>query len=175
VLEASYIIRLLRPYFNNFLKRTTKTPKLYFVDTGLACYLQKIRNAEQLKDPVLKGRIFESWVISELMKQRLNRSEEDNLYFWHELEGLEIDVVVDNGATIMPMEIKAGRTPKVEFAGPLLKFMDWASSKAKDPTVIYGGEERWAVKGVNYHPWHDYFLDINAKREAVDSERDRNP
>jgi predicted AAA+ superfamily ATPase len=110
VLESSFIIYLLKPHHTNFNKRLVKMPKLYFCDTGLACSLLGIHNSEQLITHPLKGSLFENYVINDLVKERYNNNDPLDLYFWRDSTGNEMDVVIDNGLTLYPIEIKAGKT-----------------------------------------------------------------
>ena len=98
ILEASFLVHLLRPYHANFGKRLIKSPKLYFLDTGLLCYLLRIQSPEDLRLHASRGPIFESFVISELIKSFLHQGQEPDLYFWRDSTGHEIDAVVDRGA-----------------------------------------------------------------------------
>ena len=106
---------LLRPHFKNFSKKLIKSPKLYFLDTGLLSYLLRIRSAEDLRVHSLYGSIFESYVISELLKNYMNRGEEHAIYFWRDSTGNELDVIIDEGDSLIPMEIKAGQTVTSDF------------------------------------------------------------
>ncbi|MEI6411357.1 MAG: ATP-binding protein, partial [Bacteroidota bacterium] len=110
ILQASYLIWLLPPYFKNFNKRIVKTPKLYFYDTGLACSLLGIRAPELLGEHPYRGAIFENFILKELLKQRFNQGQRSNMYFWRESSGKEIDVLIDEGLHINPVEIKSGYT-----------------------------------------------------------------
>src|SRR6185312_12052247 len=110
VLESSFIIHLLKPHHQNFNKRLVKMPKLYFYDTGLACSLLSIAKTSQLSLHPMRGSIFENFVIAELIKERLNKNAPLNLYFWRDNTGNEMDVVLDEGTDLYPVEIKAGKT-----------------------------------------------------------------
>jgi hypothetical protein len=110
VLEASFILHLVQPYHGNFGKRLVKTPKLYFYDTGLAAWLLGIQNAEQLSVHPQRGALFESWVVAELLKARFASGLGSNLFFWRDRSGHEVDLLVEQGATLTPVEIKSGRT-----------------------------------------------------------------
>jgi len=94
VLEASYLVYLLPPHHRNFRKRLVKSPKLYFIDSGLAAWLQGIQDAGQLSIHAMRDALFENWVITELLKQRFNRALVSNLYFWRDNTGNEIDVLL---------------------------------------------------------------------------------
>ena len=105
VLESSFIIHLLKPHHQNFNKRLVKMPKLYFYDTGLACSLLSIAKTSQLSLHPMRGSIFENFVMAELIKERLNKNAPLNLYFWRDNTGNEMDVVIDEGADLYPVEI----------------------------------------------------------------------
>jgi uncharacterized protein len=115
VLQASYIVYPLPPFYKNFNKRLTKTAKLYFYDTGLACYLLGIKNASELSNHGYRGPLFENFVISELLKNRYNKGQRSNLFYWRDGSSNEIDVLVDNGAKQVPMEIKSAATLNLDF------------------------------------------------------------
>ena len=116
ILESSFIIYLLKPHFKNFNKTIVKRPKVYFYDTAIVCYLLGIRNVMQLKTHPLRGSIFESMVVTELVKKRTNAGLPINLYYWRDKTGHEIDVIVDNGSKLLPIEIKSGKTFNPEFS-----------------------------------------------------------
>ncbi len=120
VLEASYIVHLLPPHHRNFNKRLVKTPKLYFLDTGLAIWLLGIQNIDQLATHVQRGALFETWVISELLKARYNAGEASNLYFWRDRSGHEVDLLVDHGIHLSPLEIKSGQTIRETLRSALM-------------------------------------------------------
>ena len=109
MLEASYIVALLPPHHQNFNKRLVKTPKLYFLDTGLATWLLSNQNSEQLSTHVQRGALFATWVISELLKAPYNAGETSNLYFWRDRSGHEVDLLIDHGTHLSPLEIKPGK------------------------------------------------------------------
>lgn len=118
VLEACGIIFLLRPLYKNLNKRLVKTPKLYFYDTGLLCYLLRINDPEILKFHPLKGQIFETLMVSEIIKQYFNQGMEAPVYFWRDNKGLEVDVIIDKGHYLMPVEIKISETFNKDFLNP---------------------------------------------------------
>jgi uncharacterized protein len=153
VLEASYLVYLLRPHHTNFNKRLVKMPKLYFYDAGLASWLLGIKTPEQMAAHPLRGSIFETFVISELIKSRLNRGERPGLYFWRDSNGNEVDVIVEQGTVLMPIEIKAGKTVvRDSFAG-LDKWRGLAGDSAIEPTLIYGGNDEYSHNGVKVVGW----------------------
>ncbi|MCZ2116038.1 MAG: ATP-binding protein [Anaerolineae bacterium] len=153
VLEASYVLFLLRPHHENFSKRLIKSPKLYFYDTGLLCWLLGIQNAGQLASHPLRGSIFETFVVSELVKSRLNRGERAAFSFWRDSNGNEIDVVADVGTDMMPIEIKAGQTINWDFFAGLERWTALAGERAVSPALIYGGEENHERRGTRIIGW----------------------
>jgi hypothetical protein len=114
-LEASYIIKLLRPYYKNYNKRLIKSPKLYFLDTGLACFLLNIQDENQLSTHPLRGRLFEGFAISETLKNRFNRVRPDNLYYLKDSTGNKVDLICDQGVKVSAIEVKSGQTVTSDF------------------------------------------------------------
>ncbi|RQW84890.1 MAG: ATP-binding protein [Geobacter sp.] len=153
VLEASYIIFLLRPHHANFNKRLVKTPKLYFHDTGLAAWLLGIQSPDQIETHPLRGSLFETLIVSELQKSRLNQGERPNLFFWRDSNGNEVDIIVEKGTKLQPIEIKSGRTITGESFTGLEKWCALAGNAADAPTLIYGGEESYSRKGIRVVDW----------------------
>lgn len=139
VLEASYILFLLRPHHANFRKRLVKSPKLYFLDTGLLCWLLGIQAPAQLETHPLRGSIFETLVVSELLKTRYNRGEPAGLHFWRDSNGLEVDLLADAGTRLRPIEIKSGQTLNRDFFHGLERWQSLAGDLAADPVLVYGG------------------------------------
>ena len=139
ILESSFIIYLLKPHFKNFNKTIVKRPKVYFYDTALVCYLLGIRNVSQLKTHPLRGSIFEGMVVTELIKKRTNAGLPINMYYWRDKTGHEIDVIIDNGDKLLPVEIKSGRTLNSEF----FKNIDyWCKLSGYEKSVLlYAGEQ----------------------------------
>lgn len=155
VLEASYILFPLRPHFANFNKRMVKSPKIYFYDTGLLCWLLGIQEPDQLAVHPLRGAVFETFVISELMKTRLNRGERAELYFWRDSNGFEVDVIAEAGGQLMPIEIKAGQTLNRDFFTSLERWMALAGTMAVKPSLVYGGAERHVRRDVRVFGWRE--------------------
>ena len=154
VLESSFIVYLLKPHHNNFNKTIVKRPKLYFYDTSIVCSLLGIRNAAQLKNHPLRGAIFEGMVITELLKNRTNAGMQVNLSFWRDKTGREIDIIVDNGNTQFPIEIKSGKTIHDEF---LKNIEYWKSMTGfKKGLVLYAGKENQKrSKGTDILNWRE--------------------
>ncbi len=153
VLEASFIVTLLRPHHENFGKRLIKRPKLYFLDTGLLCYLLQIRSADELFHRAERGAVFESYVIAELYKNFLHRGEPPGLYFWRDAAGHEVDVVIDLGARRIPVEIKSGQTVVPGFFDSL-RYWRRVSGRPEAPAALfYGGDQAYRRAGVVVLPW----------------------
>lgn len=138
VMEASYVIRILRPYFRNFGKRFVKSPKVYFTETGLAAYLVGIRDSSQVATHPLMGSLFENMVVMELYKARLNRGEDADMYFLRTSSGVEADVVVENRGRLDLYEIKASSTYHSGMSGNLSKIAGFVPESGCR-TVIYSG------------------------------------
>ena len=141
VLEASYVIFLVYPYYKNFNKRIIKSPKLYFYDTGLACSLMNIRNTEQLDYHFAKGNLFETFIMSEIMKRKFNGLLKGDVYFWRESNKNEIDCIIDTGNTLKAIEIKSGRTIKDSFFKNLNFFKKFTKDIEIETFLVYGGDE----------------------------------
>jgi predicted AAA+ superfamily ATPase len=157
VLEASYVVVRLPPWHANLGKRLIKTPKLYFVDSGLLCALLGIRTAAQVRDHPLRGGLFENWVVTEVLKSRVHRALPPDLHFFRSRAGLEVDVVVDSGTTLLAAEIKAGQT----IAADSFKSLDELSrllaqyrlSRKVRARLVYGGNAAQKRTGVEVVPW----------------------
>lgn len=141
ILKTSYLIYTLRPYHKNYNKRIVKSPKLYFYDTGLACALLNIKNEAEYQIHFAKGALFENFVINEVYKNHLNKGERVNIYFWRDQSGHEVDLVIDKGANIHPVEMKAGKTINTQFFKGLSFFNELSGTPASNGYLIYGGEE----------------------------------
>ena len=141
VLQTSFITFTLQPYYRNFKKRLVKSPKLYFRDTGLACALLGIRSARELFNYYQRGAIFENFVLNEINKAFYNAGERPPAYFWRDDKQHEIDVLLHQGNSVRPVEIKAGMTYRRDFFKQLDWFAGIADLAIADPTVIYGGDE----------------------------------
>ena len=154
ILEASYIVKLLRPYYKNFGKRLIKSPKLYFLDTGLAAYLLGIQNETQIKSHPLKGALFESFVVSEMLKNRFNSGKPDNLYFFRDHKGYEIDILCDNGQSIDIVEVKSGKTLNSDFFANL-DFFKKMNPSTSSVSLVYGGEIQRTQNNAKIVAWNN--------------------
>lgn len=153
VLEASYIVHLLPPHCRNFNKRLVKTPKLYFLDTGLAVWLLGISEPSQLRLHPLYGSLFESFVVGEFLKARLHQGLESNLFFWRDRSGLEVDLLIDEGQRILPVEVKSGQTVAADFLRPIRRWQALAGEVAGPARLIYGGTESQQRTDCTVVPW----------------------
>lgn len=153
VLEASYLVFLLRPHHASFNKRLVKMPKLYFYDAGLVSWLLGIRTTEQLETHPLRGSIFETFIVSELAKSMLNRGEKPSLFFWRDSNGNEIDVVAEQGTSLVPIEIKSGKTLTEDSFSGLRKWCALAGNTASHPALIYGGNDSYSQRGIAVSSW----------------------
>jgi len=151
LLSASYIVFLLKPHSRNFNKRLIRTPKLYFYDTGLLCYLLGIRSAEDLALHSQRGAIFETYIISELYKSCYNAGIEPPMYFWRDSQGHEIDLIIEDGEKLFPVEIKSAQT----VSGSMLDALNyWRGLNGSEPgMLIYGGSGNHTRNGIRIRSW----------------------
>ncbi len=154
VLEASYVVFLLRPHHKNYNKRIVKTPKLYFYDTGLACSLLGIQGVEQLDTHYLKGALFESLVLSELQKYRFNQGQRPADYFWRDNTGHEIDFLTEKPDGLKIAEIKSGKTIHATFFQGLDFYKNIAAAQVS-AYLIYGGDTAQVRSQHTVLPWQD--------------------
>jgi hypothetical protein len=153
VLEASYLVFLLRPHHANFNKRLVKTPKLYFYDVGLAAWLMGIKSEDQVEIHPLRGNLFETLIVAELMKSSLNQGERPDFYFWRDSNGNEVDLIIEQGNRWMPIEIKSGRTVTRDAFKGIENWMALAGEAALNPTLVYGGQESFQHKDIRVTGW----------------------
>jgi predicted AAA+ superfamily ATPase len=139
ILESSFILYLLRPHHKTFNKTIVKRPKLYFYDTSLVCSLLGIHATAQLELHPLRGAIFESMVVTEMVKLRTNAGIPVNLFYWRDKAGHEVDIIVDNAGVLIPVEIKAGKTISPEF----FRNMEYWKKLSGTATsfVLYGADQ----------------------------------
>lgn len=160
VLEASYLVLRLPPYHRNFGKRLVKTPKLYFLDVGLMAWLLGIRDAVTITTHAARGALFETWVLSELIKQRLNAGEPVDLHFWRDNVGHEVDVLFETPAGLQAVEIKSGATFAADWPVSVLKWKNLADGKALDPWIVFGGAGDHLRQGCRVLGWKDFALGL---------------
>ena len=153
-LEIGFLAVLLPPHFANFRKRLRKRPRLHFLDSGLVCYLLGIEDARTLASHPLRGAIFESFVVAELIKAFSNQRRDAPLYVWRDATGHEIDVLIDQGQTLLPLEIKSGETVPADA----VRNLDWWTKLPGNPNrrgiLVHGGNDRFRLKGFEVLPWY---------------------
>jgi len=153
LLITSFIVFLLPPHHRNFNKRIVKSPKLYFHDTGLACRLLGIKNAEQARTHPQRGALFENLVISECYKAYTHQRLQPPLYYWRDQTGHEIDLIIDEGDQLFATEIKSGQT----ISPTMFDTLRWWSTHTGNPpettTLVYGGDQTSTRNGMSVRPW----------------------
>ncbi|MCP3849032.1 MAG: ATP-binding protein [Gammaproteobacteria bacterium] len=156
-LKSTYICFTLKPHFRNFNKRIVKTPKLYFYDTGLLCYLLGINSMEQLDTHPLRGNIFENFIVSEYLKKKNNTGEEAELYFWRDQKGHEVDLVEDRSSYLYPIEIKLSETFNKQFIKNieyLNKLQEQSlSNRSIQGHLLYSGTNEKQYKKIQLENW----------------------
>lgn len=155
VLEASYIVHLLRPHHENLGKRVVKTPKLYFHDPGLAAFLMGIQDERQLSLHPARGALFETLVVGEFLKSRFNAGERSNIFFWRDNVGTEVDVLVEDGRGLFPIEIKSGKTWQDEYIRSLRLFANYAGPRAYGAGVVHAGNGSYTRQDISVRSWRD--------------------
>lgn len=159
MLEASYIAFRLPPYFANLGKRLIKTPKLYFYDSGPASNLLNIENPRQLQTHPLRGPLFETWVVSEIVKAHLHHGRRPQISFYRERSRLEIHLLVERGPDLVLVEIKSAQTPSAKFFSAFERFFQALAGREApriaDRWVIYGGDESQQRSQGRLVSWRD--------------------
>lgn len=153
ILTASYIVYLLPPYYENISKRLVKSPKLYFSDPGLACYLLDIESPKQLARDKMRGNIFENFVVMEAVKHRMNAGKEGGVFYYRDSNQNEVDLLLKEEGEIKAYEIKSSMTYTTEFEKTIKKLPEWLSTPVVSKSIIYAGplENSVAdVKLINY-------------------------
>jgi predicted AAA+ superfamily ATPase len=159
VLEASYLIFYLPPYYNNFNKRIIKTPKLFFFDTGLLCHLLGIAAPKQLETHHYFGNIIENALIAELYKKRANQGRKPVFWFWQDQHGNEVDLLIEEGGALTALEIKASQTFNPRLFSGLAKWRQLATGSFRR-VLIYAGEQRMEMEHGLLMPWADAMREI---------------
>ena len=153
VLQASYLVTLLPPYYENIPKRLVKTPKLYFNDPGLACYLLDIESAKQLDRDKMRGAIVENFIVMEAIKHRYNQGLEGGVFFYRDSNQNEVDVLLKREGEITAIEVKSSMTYNKSFEKSLNQIDKWIQTPVVRKVVVYTGDfENTAgdIKVVNY-------------------------
>jgi len=139
VLEATFQVIVLRPYFANIGKRLVKTPKVYFTDVGTLCYLTGLKDPEHAASGPMGGPIMETAVLSEIVKTLTHRGIDPHIYFWRTSTGMEVDILVDFAGKIIPIEVKLSATPRPEMASSIKMFLKDFGEKSMRGYVVHGG------------------------------------
>lgn len=140
VLQASHLVTLLPPYHRNFGKRQVKTPKLYFLDSGLLCHLLRIGSPADLQLHPARGAVFETWAVAETLKHRYNQGLGADLHFWRDNHGLEVDLLFEHAGRLHAVECKSGMTWADDWAAPARRWRSVVGAEAADPVLLYGGD-----------------------------------
>lgn len=153
VLEASYLVFLLSPHHANFGKRLVKSPKLYFLDVGLAAALLAIKDPAALNIHAQRGALFETLVVTEFVKRRFNDGKPADLRFWRDSTGNEIDLLIEDGTGLRPVEIKSGATFVPEWLRGIRRWQRLAGAQALPPWLVYGGTDRYRREDIDVIGW----------------------
>lgn len=156
ILEASYTIYQLKPYYKNFNKRLIKSSKLYFFDTGLAASLLGIENSQQLFTHYLRGELFENMIINEYIKSAYALGKEPQMYFWRDSNHNEIDLLIEKGTQLQAVEIKSAATLNSSFTDVLQKFKSIAGVSDDNLTVVYGGDMNFGTAKGKFISWKNW-------------------
>ena len=155
ILETSFIIHFLAPDTNNLGRSIVKTPKLYFVDSGLLCHLLRLESREELLLSRHKGAAVETFAVSELLKHRLNAGKQPNLTFFRDHRGFEVDTIADWKHTFA-IEIKSANAPESKLSANTRKYLALRNDGQAKSAVFYLGDARMDVNGVSYVPWTEW-------------------
>ncbi len=142
VLEATYQVVVLRPWFDNVGKRLVKTPKVYFGDVGTLCYLAQLQDSGHAAAGPMAGAILETAVLSEIIRTLVHRGEEPRVHFWRTSDGHEVDLIVEERGKLVPIEVKLSSTPSPRMAAGILKLREILGGKVCDGYVIHPGDVR---------------------------------
>lgn len=160
VLETSYIVHRLKPYYRNYKKQITKRPKIYFYDTGLVCFLLGIQSVEQLESHYLRGSIIETFYISEFIKSSSIRNSPVNFFYWRNNHKKEIDLIIES-SEMYAIEMKSGKTLRSDFFDTLKLWQDLSNTPLKHCSLVYGGDNDDTYSGMKVIAWNridDFFI-----------------
>ena len=159
VLQASYLVVLLPPYYENISKRLVKSPKLYFCDPGLACFLLDIESPRQLERDKMRGAIFENYVVMEVLKHRYNQGLLNGVYFYRDSNQNEVDILLKQEGEITAIEVKSSMTYHPSFEKHLSKLPEWINTPITQRILVYAGDfenTQGNIKIVNYRNLHQF-------------------
>lgn len=163
VLETSYLVMRLPPYHRNFGKRLVKTPKLYFLDVGLMAWLLGIKDTTTLETHPARGALFETWVVSELVKKNFNTGQAAELFFWRDNVGHEVDVLLETQHGLQAIEIKSGSTFASDWPIAALKWTGFADVPTQPPHIVYGGTGQFQRQGCSVFGWREFAVSLGAQ------------
>ena len=158
ILEESYIIKLVYPFYNNFNKRLIKSPKIYFVDTGLACNLLSLRSADDLDISPYRGALFENLIVMDYVKSQANNCDEPDLWYWRETGTNEVDMVIGAGQNLRAIEIKSGQTFSLSWFKAMNKFCELANIENVKKFVVYAGADYIDSSKGSFVPWNEWMM-----------------
>ncbi|MDE2502972.1 MAG: DUF4143 domain-containing protein, partial [Burkholderiales bacterium] len=155
VLQASHIVTLVPPYHRSFGKRLVKTPKLYFLDSGLLCHLLRIASPADLQLHAARGAVFETWAVAETLKHRFNRGLPAGLHFWRDNHGLEVGLVFEHRGRLHGVQCQSGTTYSDDWLRPVRRWRELAGAIAAPPLLLYGGDESHERADHGVLSWRD--------------------
>ena len=155
ILETSFIIHFLEPDTNNLGKSIVKTPKLYFVDSGLLCHLLRLESKEELLLSRHKGGAVETFAVSELLKYRMNQGKKPNMTFFRDKKGFEVDTIADWKHTFA-IEIKSSNAPEAKLSANTKKYLEMRNDENARNAVFYLGDISMTINGTNYVSWKEW-------------------
>lgn len=156
VLEGSFQVLLIRPYHRNFNRRLVKRPKMYMLDTGLACHLLGIRSPEELATHSAQGALFESCIVAEIHKRLVHSGDRRPLHFWRDRTGREVDLLVDSDGPTQLIETKSAQTAHPALAGQIRFLMSRTPEHSWEGMVIYGGDSQYRSGDISFVPWWQF-------------------
>lgn len=161
ILETSKIIFMLNPYYKNFNKRITKSSKLYFYDTGLACSLLDLRSVKDIELHYMRGSLFENLIISEYFKQCFASGAQAAAWFWRDNNKNEIDLLIEKSDKLFPIEIKSGATMHSKYADTIVWFNKLRETSKNTGAIIYGGDQSYKRSDLDFISWKDTYTIFN--------------
>ena len=170
VLQASYLVTLLPPYYENISKRLVKSPKLYFNDPGLACFLLDIESPRQLERDKMRGAIFENYVVMEVIKHRYNRGLLNGVYFYRDSNRNEVDILLKEEGEITAIEVKSSMTYHTSFEDSISKLSDWIKTPVTNKMIVYTGDfenTTGNIKILNYRHLQAYLPDMSSRTSPL--------
>ncbi len=160
ILEASYILFTVRPYHNNLNKRLIKTPKIYFYDTGLVCYLMGIDSQDLLTYHPMKGSLFENFIVSEVAKSFYHTGHEATLYFWQDKSAKKIDLILEAHGKVTPIELKAGKTITEDYFKNIAYWCQLTGASPSEAKVVYGGKQSQRRSTGHALGWQEFLTSL---------------